>query len=680
MTIVFADDTFQADSLELTLSLLKFLQKLQFTLIASLSLTSSHSRNKDLWIFSTTDTDTISPSQLLTSISASPVSYVGGMPVGLGPGLGTMRYGDKDGSHLRSASADGFHQQQQTPGHQRNATTPVFGTSASGTIGSAAGGSLGKSGGPMTPRTQGSVLVKKSPSARASPKPTNGNVLPLVAAVTEPGSTPPGTGNKSTTPPKAPTPPTSAGKNMGMMSPGGPKPMGSKYPYQQGPGQGQGQAVLYSTPTSGNVLYSTPPSSPPAGSYTGFPASPSAPPGGFGPPPIPPHHPNDGNWSSSQSMTSASTLPSSPHKHLLPASGPEDDGPTPLLLSSAAFRDTISDQDTVRDGRESTFSGGAGAGKVGGGSTASVMSGRSGESFDVPVMWTGSGGLANVGMAAATLGTTLEEDEHEISPTTPGVPGGWVEDPLAKAATQRNSRDATRTSKEKERAFEAKVDSPQLVTVPSPLSVHEFAGSGAGPGSEQDHHLRRRKSQEAVVHNIPGASDSKESKANGWVMVNVSGGDSRPEHRKTPSTTTARPPPGPLRAVNASPMSSSSADTPPAAAGRTPSASTVPPTSYNTADLPSGSGGESTSSVDKSAAPSSIGHGNTGTVTATTGSAGGKRSGFRRLFSRDKGEKKSEERMRMGNIDESTGSSPKKGKKGGEEEAPSRASRKMTID
>ncbi|KIM32674.1 hypothetical protein M408DRAFT_184965 [Serendipita vermifera MAFF 305830] len=598
------------------------------------------------------------------------------MPVGLSGG--TIR--EKEGSHLRSASVDAFQQNQQalsTPGHQRNATTPVFGTSGSGTIGSAAGGTFGRSaGGPQTPRSQGSVLVKKHPSAKASPKPNNdGTVLPLVTAVTEAGSTPPGTGNKSTTPPKAPTPPGTAVKPVGMMSPGGPKPLGSKYPYQQGPGQGQGQAVLYSTPTSGNVLYSTPPSSPPAGSYNSFPGSPSAPPG------VPPHHPNDGNWNPTPSITSGSTMrPSSPNKHLLPASGPEDDGPTPPLLSSAAFRDTISDQDTVR---ESSFSGGTGK-PGGGGSSASMMSGRSAESYDVPVMWTGSGGLASVGMAAAgALGTTIEEDEREVSPTSPGVPGGWVNDPspnaanAAAAAARRNSREA-RSSKEKERAFEAKVDGAQLVTV-QPASFEAAYANAGILGADQT--SLGRKSQEVVVQTVPGAETKESSKANGWVMVNVSGsgGESRPEHKKSSSTANVRPPPGPLRAVNASPQSSSSLDTPPPAVGRTSSANMAPPTSYNLGDLPPTSGGESSSSVDNSAPPSSTGHGNP-TAPGTTNAAGGKRSGFRRLFSRDKGEKKSDERMRTGAIEISAGSSPKKGKKGSGEDAPQRASGKMSID
>ena len=732
---VFAEDTFQTDSLELTLSLLKSLQKLQFTLIASVSLTSPHSRAKDLWIFSTTDTEALSPSQLLSSISASPVSYgVGGVPIGLGIGIGSKEA--IVGSHLRSASADVLHPQHQgltTPGHQRNATTPAFGSpglARSNSINNTGGGggTVGKSGagGSGTQRHHGSVLVKKAPSGKASPKPanTNGMTLPLAAAFNEPGSTPPGTaGARNVTPPganKTPAPPTTTGsKPVGMMvPPGGPaaKPM-AKYPnpYQQGgggqgqgqailystqggaagggQGQGQGQAVLYSTPSSGNVLYSTPPASPPAGAYNPFPPPSSSTP--FlapGPPPsLPNKHPNDGHWNQNSNATgaappsprNASNLrPSSPNMYMTPPGAEDQDDHTPPLLSSAAFRDTLSDQDTVR---ESTFSGAAGKGP---GATPSMMSGRSGESFDVPVMWTGSGGLASVaaGGSPGLVTTVKEEDEtHENDqvalPTAARDSGRWIEDSAAATPGAVKTVPSGRNSREKERPFEAKVAGAQIVNVPSPSSAQEdefAAGGGVLAGDA----AQRRKSQEAVVHTVPGAASPE--KGNGWVMINVHADQPQsrqPEQSKAKAAATPRPPAGPLRAVNAM-STSSSVETPqPATTDRTLSTGSVPPTSYNAGDIPSGSGGESSSSVDK---PSSSSQGHAAAAGGSTGAGGTtkSRSGFRRLFSR--GEKKrSDEKIRGGGgVDESH--SPKKVKwaKSGEEEPaePARASRKMTID
>jgi hypothetical protein len=595
------------------------------------------------------------------------------------------------------------------------------------------GGTVGKSGagGSGTQRHHGSVLVKKAPSGKASPKPANasGTTLPLAAAFNESGSTLPGmAGTRNITPPganKTPAPAATPGsKPAGMMVPPGglaAKPT-AKYPnpYQQGGssqgqgqailystqggagggGQGQGQAVLYSTPSSGNVLYSTPPASPPAGSYSAFPPSSSSAPGTAfiapGPPPsLPNKHPNDGHWNQNSSVTgapppsprNASNLrPSSPNMHMMPPGAEDQDDHTPPLLSSAAFRDTLSDQDTIR---ESTFSGGAGKGPA---ATPSIMSARSGESLDVPVMWTGSGGLASVGTGAGPglVTTVKEEDEtHEneqpAPPAAASIPGGWVEDSSAATAGTVKTVPSGRNSREKERPFEARVEGAQLVTVPSPSSAQEakFAAAGGvlNDDATQQHVLGRRKSQEAVVHTVPGAASPE--KGNGWVMINVHADQPQPrqqEQSKAKSTATPRPPPGPLRAVNAT--STSSVETPqPATTSRTLSTGSVPPTSYNAGDFPSGSGGESSSSVDK---PSSSSHGHAATGTTGATGAGGttkSRSGFRRLFSRDK--KRSDEKIRGGgSVDESHSTKKVKWAKSGEEEPtePARASRKMTIE
>jgi hypothetical protein len=254
-TPVFAEDTFQADSLSLILSLLKSFQRLQFNLVASLSLSHSH-KGKDFWIFSTNDTDALTPSQVLGSINTSPASYTGAL-VGIPENHGTTS-GDKRQaslpSHLRSASVDVANSPSNhpiNPGHQRNATTPAFGTdmARSGGAGTPThSGSIRST----APRTQGSVLVKKPPSARASPKPGNTAGLPA-----DPNTTPPGTGTgKNATPPgqsgvvfpaasspskQISTLPSSQSKQMNS----------SKNQYQQ-------QQVLYSTPSPENVLYSTP--------------------------------------------------------------------------------------------------------------------------------------------------------------------------------------------------------------------------------------------------------------------------------------------------------------------------------------------------------------------------------------------------------------------------------------
>jgi hypothetical protein len=637
--------------LALILSLLKSLQRLQFTLIASLSLSNSHARSKDLWLFSATDTEALSPHQLLNSISSSPASYIigSGAP---GASFPSRQYsGEKDEKklgtigHLRSASAD-TNQSSSTifaPGHQRHATSPTFGTNQGNTI-SPSGTITNK----LAPRQQGSVLVKKS--SKTSPKPTASGGLPLA----DPNVTPPGAMGRTNTPPKNTTPPgaaTSPFPGSSMNKPGAlaglpaiaPKPTAPKHQFQQQ----QQQQVLYSTPTSGNVLYSTSPSSPP-NTYGNFPPPSSSmvpqyiPPSSLttpfvapGPPPASPNV-NITAPSPPASPPPGKDRSSSPQKQLLrpnaidmPSTSfnkeeDEGDGPTPPLLSSATFRDTMVDHD--RD------------------TTTSVLSGRSGESFEVPVMWTG--GLGGVG-----LGPTLEEKEEEEEEATsregvasissvPAVPGGWIEEsPQSSNITPkpRTTKDSGRPSQEKARTFDAKVDGAQIVNVVPP--EHESIPDGTTMVGGGANELQRRKSQEAVVHTLPGGSG--DPKKDGWVMVNVSGDQQRNKVSK-PSAVSRR------TTATAIATATANVSSPDAASSTPPTTSEIiapPAPAFMSDALGSGSGEESSSSHDRkdrdanALKPGSTTNNN---ITTTTTS---KKGGFRRLFSRgDKDKDKEKER------------------------------------
>lgn len=494
--------------------------------------------------------------------------------------------GEKKPGHGRSASADTTQSSISfAPGHQRHATTPTFGSafapgnqgntiSPSGTITSRTGGK------------QGSVLVKKS--VRASPKPTNSAGLPI----SEVNVTPPAAAGRTTTPPKSSnTPPgaTSRPSPGGELPPIAPKPTAKV----------QQQQVLYSTPTTGNILYSTPSAAPPAyGSTSGH--HPNVSVTGPSPPASPP--PGGKNRHSSQANRPNNIdLPSNSFSR---DEDEEEGGPTPPLLSSAAFRDTLLDHD--RD------------------ATTSVLSVRSGESFDVPVMWTGTGGLGAVG-----LGPTLEEQEEEeeetfsrevVTSSVPAVPGGWVDDAqTSKDATRRPTKDG-RPSKEKERTFDAKVDGAQIVNIAS--EQPELSPRGTTILGSDD--LQRRKSQEAVVHTFPGTGGAGDQKKDGWVMVNVSGDQSRNKVTKPPTATRRVP---------------STSNSPPPETATPPAVVAPPAPSYLNDALASGSGEESSSSHDrKDKDASALKPGITTTTTSTTPPAG-KKSGFRRLFGRDKKDK-----------------------------------------
>lgn len=652
----FADDTYQTDFLALTVALLKGLQKLHFTFISSISLSNSHAKNKELWLFASNDTDALSPHQLLNSISTSPVAFTTGTLSGaVNDGTFPRTYSsdkEKTAGHLRAASVDTAQAQQTpqgsafSPGHQRNATTPAFGTNAFGstsTLGTITGGK-----GPTTPRSQGSVLVKKSHSMKKQPD----------AALSESkGATPPGTAGANVTPPKEPTPPaasTGVSKQVGILPASSSKPItapSSSKPQIQ-------QQVLYSTPTSGNVLYSTPPSSPPV-SYNHFPAPashsamhPSSPHSNLSP--IEASPPSSPRSSVPRPASPSKTGAGRPSNIDIPPNtsttrAVDEEGPTPPLLSSSAFRDTLSDRGGEQTaGRDSLFSGGT-----------SIMSGKSGESFDVPVMWTG--GLGGVG-----LGTTLEEREEDEDANTfrgtaalptPNPPGGWVEDPSSPPVTTQRprvtgkaSRETTRSTKEKERTVEAKVDGAHIVTVSTP---NQEAPQAAVIGTTGD----------LASDAAASASDSKDKdKSDGWVMVKVSG-DQQGIKKST------KPAAGPLRAVNASPGSMSSMETPPAAVP-------IKSDTSNNANRASKSGDESSSSHDRSAPPSSLAHSNTAPRTGTKSL-----SGFRKLFGRgDKDKDKVGSRLNL--------ESPTKRSRWAKVKAdivptpaePARASRRMTIE
>jgi hypothetical protein len=371
--------------------------------------------------------------------------------------------------------------------------------------------------------------------------------------------------------------------------------------------------------------------------------------------------------------------------------GSEEDGPTPPLLSSAAFRDTLSDE---RDTRESTLSGGA-----------SVMSGRSGDSYEVNVMWTG--GLGGVG----TLGTTVEEKEEEeggegetvhggaalanktpvVSPG-PKLPGGWIEDPNAAATVTQSPGKPGRGSKERERTFDAKIDSPQVVTVlPSAGDIAPAVASvyGEGAAGADNATLRRRKSQEAIVQTLAAEPEKKTGGSDGWVMVNVSGD----ANKNKLSTATARPGQGQSRVIDVSPTPVSSPPVDPHQSTAMAASSTAVATTAkaNEGDQGDASAAESSSSLQPSSAVHNLG----GHPSAGAGATPGKsKSGFRRLFGRgDKEKKQGSDKER---TDEKVGlaTSPIKKsrwgsirkKRGGVAAAdhdlaePARASRRVTIE
>lgn len=197
--------------------------------------------------------------------------------------------------------------------------------------------------------------------------------------------------------------------------------------------------------------------------------------------------------------------------------------------------------------------------------TASVLSGRSGDSFDVPVMWTGTGALGGLGRDGA-LGGIGEEDESEEamrspSPEGPSVPGGWVDETASTGGKLRGKKEK---EKEKERTVDAKVDGAHIINVSSPNSQHghEDDVDVMPPGgllSPED--LQRRKSQEATVHTLPiidtrhaeekpkeeekrDGEGGRRGGKDGWVMVNVSGSGSNltnkfpKDARRTPEGST----------------------------------------------------------------------------------------------------------------------------------------------
>jgi hypothetical protein len=145
--------------------------------------------------------------------------------------------------------------------------------------------------------------------------------------------------------------------------------------------------------------------------------------------------------------------------------------------------------------------------------------------------------MSSLGGVAEEQEETYNPDDLTDPPASPTVPGGWVEEPPL-SATSTSSKPATfrsptslsgnfRSSKEKERSFDAKVDGAQVI------NNHPY---GAGMNG-----LERRKSQEAIVQTIPGSTTALPATASpidqsqrqkpqrqpkdkdGWVIVNVSG-------------------------------------------------------------------------------------------------------------------------------------------------------------
>ena len=148
---VFDEDTFQSDALKHILSLLRSFDKYGFTLLTSLSLSSTRSRVKDLWIFSApeVDLDTIAPSSILTAGGG----YTPGNTVKL-PGSQTSLL--RPPGHLRSTSEQ-HGGATLSPSHTRNASVPPLNA---------------------TPKS-GNTLLKKSPRPGADKLPPVSDNPPL---------------------------------------------------------------------------------------------------------------------------------------------------------------------------------------------------------------------------------------------------------------------------------------------------------------------------------------------------------------------------------------------------------------------------------------------------------------------------------------------------------------------
>lgn len=168
MPPVFDEDTFQSDALKHILSLLRSFDKYGFTLLTSLSLSSTRSRSKDLWIFSTpeVDSDTVGPSSILSPGGG----YIPGNTV-----KGSQTSLLRPPGHLRSTSEQ-HGNATLSPSHTRNASVPPLNA---------------------TPKS-GNTLLKKSPRPGADKLPPVSDNPPL----NPPPSTLPfyGTVSKSTPP------------------------------------------------------------------------------------------------------------------------------------------------------------------------------------------------------------------------------------------------------------------------------------------------------------------------------------------------------------------------------------------------------------------------------------------------------------------------------------------------
>ena len=148
---VFDEDTFQSDALKHILSLLRSFDKYGFTLLTSLCLSSTRSRVKDLWIFSTpeVDSDTILPSSILNPGGG----YIPGNTIKL---QGSQTSLLRPPGHLRSISEQ-HGNATLSPSHTRNASVPP----------------------PNTTPKSGNTLLKKSPRPGADKLPPVSDNPPL---------------------------------------------------------------------------------------------------------------------------------------------------------------------------------------------------------------------------------------------------------------------------------------------------------------------------------------------------------------------------------------------------------------------------------------------------------------------------------------------------------------------
>ncbi|EJD04147.1 uncharacterized protein FOMMEDRAFT_167393 [Fomitiporia mediterranea MF3/22] len=128
---LFQEDTFSTDSMKHVLALLNALDQHGFTLLTSLSLSGSHSRVKDLWIFSGSP---LEPSSELGASGSSPELSRGFTPTGSKSALSPVWTSSSsqgnnhsaDTLHGKGGSLPGStHGSSHTLGHARSATEPA---------------------------------------------------------------------------------------------------------------------------------------------------------------------------------------------------------------------------------------------------------------------------------------------------------------------------------------------------------------------------------------------------------------------------------------------------------------------------------------------------------------------------------------------------------------------------